>query len=51
MANSLADQLLKAGLVNKKSVHKAKKEKHQNSKLARKGNIGVDTSNQGKSVV
>lgn len=30
MSKSLADQLLKAGLVNKKQVSKAKQEKHQN---------------------
>lgn len=46
MANSLADQLLKAGLVNKKSVHKAKKEKHKNLKQERQGSQGRDTSNE-----
>lgn len=44
MSNSLADQFLKAGLVNKKSVHKAKKEKYQQGKAERKGSAEVDTS-------
>lgn len=44
MAGSFADQLLKAGLVDKKSVHKAKKTKQKNAKLERKVNIAVDES-------
>lgn len=44
MAGSLSDQLLKAGLVNKKSVHKTKKQKQQHSKLERKGNVVADHS-------
>ena len=44
MAGSFADQLLKAGLVDKKTVHKSKKQKQQHSKLERKGNIAADFS-------
>ena len=44
MAGSFADQLLKAGLVNKKSVQNAKKTKQKNAKLERKGNIASDES-------
>ncbi|MDH3348041.1 MAG: DUF2058 domain-containing protein [Desulfobulbaceae bacterium] len=37
MGNSLTDQLLKAGLANKKQLNKAKQEQRQTSKKQRKG--------------
>jgi len=46
MSKSLADQFLKAGLVNKKSVHKAKKEKYQQGKAERKGSATVDNTKE-----
>lgn len=43
MAKSLADQLLKAGLVDKKSVSKAKQEKRKQTKQVLKGHAEADT--------
>ncbi|MEM9103678.1 MAG: DUF2058 domain-containing protein [Pseudomonadota bacterium] len=46
MGNSLADQLLKAKLVDEKSVKKAKKEKHTQHKQARKHKTEVVDENK-----
>lgn len=39
MSNSLADQLLKAGVVDQKKAKKAKKAKHRQQRLERHGNV------------
>jgi len=46
MALSLQQQLLQAGLVNAKKVKSANKEKSKQQKMARKGQIELDTSLQ-----
>lgn len=46
MANSLSDQLLKAGLVNKQKAQQAKKQKQKSQKLARKGQVTEDQADK-----
>ncbi|WLD58834.1 DUF2058 domain-containing protein [Salinispirillum sp. LH 10-3-1] len=46
MAKSLADQLLGAGLVDKKKVKQAKQEKRIQTKQVLKGHLEADTSSQ-----
>lgn len=44
--SSLQDQLLKAGLVDKKQAHQARAEKRKNAKKKRKGQLSEDNSLQ-----
>lgn len=46
MGNSLRDQLLKAGLVDKQKVKQAKHEKHKEAKQQRSGGVAADPGKQ-----